>query len=184
MFISRRRIGTPRAPKTGRTQKEFHQNNEGHTIRTQSPLPPIIREALALSNNAQTTGMINAYRQGTCGFIISSQLFIWTLNSDSGDSPADVLILDLPSDDSFVSFTGNSNGVFSCSKDGVIQYWPSFLKAATYNMELPLAPGASITSMYCNEVSFNRNNNIINDVNLYFIRIFVGLDHQMEKLHI
>ena len=154
MFVSRRRIGTPRAPKPGKVHKDFHQHNEGHTIRTHSALPPIIREALTANNNARPFSIINSHRQGTCGFLISAQLFVWNLQSDSGSSPADVLILDLPSEECFVSFTGNSNGVFSCSNDGVIQYWPSFLKSSTFNMDLPMPAGVVVTALVCNEVSF------------------------------
>ena len=152
MFGARRRIGTPRSAAPGKKNTRFQKHNEGHTIYTHSKLPPIIQEALLVNNDSKPFAILNAHRHGTCGFVLNAQVFLWNIKSDGGPKTADVLILDLPSNDSFVSFTGDSSGIFSCSPNGVIQFWPSFLKSSTFNFDLPLAVGATVSSIHCTEV--------------------------------
>lgn len=150
MFGTRRRIGTPRHTAPGK-KNLFRKHNEGHSIYTHSSLPPIIQDALSDNLSAKPFGILNSFRGGTCGFVLNAQLFIWNIKTDVNHT-TDVLILDLPDPDCFVSFTGNSSGVFSCTSSGTIQFWPSFSKSNTFNIDLPLNNDVTVTSLECDEV--------------------------------
>lgn len=185
MFVGRRRvIGTPRP--ASEKKKLFRKHNEGHSIYTHSNLPPIIQDALSENSNAKPLGILNSYRDGTCGFILNAQLFIWNIKYDVGHNTADVLILDLPDPDCFVSFTGNSSGVFSCTSSGTIQFWPSYTKSNTFNIDLPLPNDVTVTSLECDEVCLFFYDHIFHYLVILIssYRIIVGLAHQMENFFI
>ena len=148
-MFGRRRIGTPRAvgPSCGK-RKEFHQHNDGHTVRSFVQHPPSVRDALR-SAKGTPTAMVNPAEKGTCAFVIDSQVIIWELHEDSSTGANDVFELVLSGDDCFAAFTSDGAGVFSVSQQGEIRFWPSYKKSTTRSLALPLPAGSTVTALEC-----------------------------------